>query len=139
MSGSGSVGPLEVAVEPRNPDYDDDDERWRDQVGTLYSELRLHVDTVQRARQIEGAKGTLDELIVALGSAGVFTAAVSCFRAWLQRDRSRRLDVRWEENGVEHFVTLTGDAIDAETVRTVAQAAASRVGESAWPVVTEPS
>jgi len=139
MSGSDSAGPLEVRVEPRNDDYHVDDDRWRDQVATLYSELHTQVDTVQRGHPVEGSKGAVDELVVALGSAGAFTAAVSCFRAWLRRDRSRRLDVRWEENGVEHFVTLTGDAIDVESVRIVARAAAIQVGEPAWPVSTEPS
>ena len=139
MTGSGSDGPFEVAVEPRNDEYHTDDDRWRDQVGTLYSELHAQVDTARRGHPVEGSKGTLDQLVVALGSAGAFSAAVACFRAWLQRDRSRRLDVRWEENGVERFVTLTGDAIDVESVRMVARAAAGRVGEPAWPVSTEPS
>jgi hypothetical protein len=138
MSGAGSGGPFEVAVEPRNDEYHTDDDRWRDQVATLYSELHAQVDTARRGRPVEGSKGTVDQLVVALGSAGAFSAAVGCFRAWLRRDRGRRLDVRWEENGVERFVTLTGDAIDAESVRMVAQAAARRVGGPAWPASTEP-
>ena len=139
MSSSGSDGTFEVAVEPRNDEYHTDDDRWRDQVATLYSELHAQVDTVRRGYPVEGSKGAVDQLVLALGSAGAFSAAVGCFRAWLRRDRGRRLDVRWEENGVEHFVTLTGDAVDAESVRMVAQAAARRVGEPAWPVGIEPS
>jgi hypothetical protein len=139
MSSSGSDGTFEVAVEPRNDEYHSDDDRWRDQVATLYSELHEQVDTARRGHPAEGSKGTVDQLVVALGSAGAFSAAVGCFRAWLRRDRSRRLDVRWEENGVERFVTLTGDAVDVESVRMVARAAARRVGEPTWPVSTEPS
>ena len=50
---------------------------------------------------MEGTKGGADQVIVALGSAGSFTAVVDCLRAWLGRDRDRRIDVRWVENGAE--------------------------------------
>jgi hypothetical protein len=68
-----------------------------------------------------------------------FSAVVDCIRAWLQRDRSRRIEVRWDENGVEHSVTMTGDAVDVESVREIARAAAHRVGGAAWPASTGPS
>ena len=139
MPDSVSGGQLEIAIEPRSHEYDDDDDRWRNQVIGLYSELRAQVDTVQRSREVPGTKGTLDELIVALGSAGAFSATVECLRAWLGRDRSRRIDVRWDEDGAERFVTLTGDAIDVESVREIAAAAARRVGGQTWPASTGPS
>jgi hypothetical protein len=128
MSGVGADGQFEVAVEPRNDQYDPDDEGWRDQVATLYQDLDAQVDTVRHSRPTPGAKGTIDQLIVALGSAGAFQAAVDCFRAWLGRDRDRRIDVRWDENGVERSVTLTGEAVDVETIREIAKAAVDRVG-----------
>lgn len=128
-----------LAVEPQTDEYEPDDDRWRDQVATLYTELHGRVDTVRRARPVEGTKGTVDQVILALGSAGAFTAALECFHAWLRRDRSRRIDVRWNEDGVERFVTLTGDAVDVESVRMIARAAAQRVGGPPWPAGTEPS
>ena len=109
MSNDG-VRSFEMALEPRSGDYGPDDDRWRDHVVGLVSELRRHVDVDRRGAPMPGTKGTLDELVVALGSAGAFTAAVECMRAWLGRDRSRRIDVRWEENGQQRYVTLTGDA-----------------------------
>jgi hypothetical protein len=132
-------GQLELVIEPHNDDYGPDDDRWRAQVATLHRELQALVDTTRRARLVSGTKGTIDELIVALGSAGAFTAMVECFRAWLGRDRSRRIEVRWDEDGAERFVTFRGDAVDAETVREIARAAAARVGGQAWPAGTEPS
>jgi len=51
-----------------------------------------------------------------LGSAEAFQAMVLCFRAWLGRDRDRRIDIRWDKDGVERSVTLTGHAVDAETI-----------------------
>jgi hypothetical protein len=113
-------------VEPRNEEYDPDDDRWRDQVATLYADLHAHVDTVRRGHPVEGAKGTIDQVIIALGSAGAFSTAVECLRAWLGRDRDRRIDVSWDENGVERHVTLTGEAVDAETIREIAKAAVGR-------------
>jgi Effector Associated Constant Component 1 len=138
MSGPGADGPFEVAVEPRNDHYDPDDDGWRNQVVTLYQDLDAQVDTVRRSRPAPGAKGAVDQLIIALGSAGAFQATVDCFRAWLGRDRDRRIDVRWDENGVERSVTLTGEAVDAETIRDIAKAAVNRVGGPPWPAGTGP-
>src|SRR5260221_9099120 len=101
MSSPGPEGPFELEIDPRNEKYYPDDDRWRDQVATLYADLHAQVDTVRRERPVEGAKGTIDQLIIALGSAGALSAVVDCFRAWLGRDRDRRIDVRWNDNGVE--------------------------------------
>jgi hypothetical protein len=139
MTGPSADGPFEVVVEPRNDRYDPDDDGWRDQVATLYADLDAEVDTVRRGRPEEGAKGAIDQLVIALGSVGVFGAVVECFRAWLGRDRNRRIDVRWVENGVERSVTLTGEAVDVKTVQEIAKAAVDRVGGPPWPTGTGPS
>ena len=102
-------------------------------------ELQARVDTVERGRLVPGTKGTIDRLIVALGGAGAFTSMVECFHAWLGRDKSRRIDVRWEEDRAERYVTFQGDAVDSETVREIVRAAAARMGGQAWPAGTEPS
>ena len=78
-------------------------------------------------------------MTIALSSAGAFQAAVMCFRAWLGRDRDRRIHIRWDDGGVERSVTLTGDAVDAETVREIANAAAGQLGGSPWPAGTKHS
>jgi hypothetical protein len=73
---------LELVIEPRNAQYSPDDDRWRAHVVSLRQDLQAQVDTAERGRLVPGTKGTLDELVVALGSAGAFTAMVDCFRAW---------------------------------------------------------
>ena len=138
MSGDGPGRVLEVVVDPRNDRYDPDDDGWRAQVATLYADLDAQVDTIRRARPADGAKGAADQLIIALGSAGVFAAVVDCLRAWLGRDRDRRVEVRWVENGMERSVTLTGQAVDDRTVREIAKAAVARVGGPPWPAGTGP-
>jgi Effector Associated Constant Component 1 len=139
MSGAGPGGPFEVAVEPRNDRYDPDDDGWRDQVAALYVDLDAQVDTARRGPPVEGTKGAVDQLVIALGSAGVFAAVVDCLRAWLGRDRDRRIDIRWVEGGEEQSVTLTGEAVDVKTVREIAKAAVARVGGPTWPAGTVPS
>jgi Effector Associated Constant Component 1 len=108
---------LELVIEPHTDEYGRLEDRWRAQVATLHRELQARVDAVERGRLVPGTKGTIDELIVALGSAGAFTAMIECFHAWLGRDKTRRIDVRWDEDGAERFVTFRGDAVDAETLR----------------------
>jgi len=134
-----SGGSFEIVVEPRNDEYDPDDEGWRDQVAALYSDLDDSVDTVRRGSPVAGAKGAVDQLVIAMGSAGVFTAAVDCLRAWLGRDKDRRIDLRWTQGGEERSVTLTGEAVDNETMRELAKAAAAQAGGASWPAGTAPS
>jgi Effector Associated Constant Component 1 len=136
MSGASTAGPFKLTVDPRNDQYDPDDDRWLDQVGTLSQSLDAQVEIIRDQRQAPGAKGAVDQLIIALGSAGAFQAAVDCFRAWLGRDRDRRIDIRWSSDGAERSVTLTGEAVDAETIRAVAKAAASQLGGPPWPAGT---
>jgi hypothetical protein len=136
MSDASADDSFRVTVDPRNDQYDPDDDRWRDQVGLLYQALNASVDVVRDQRPVPGAKGAVDQLIVALGSAGAFQVAVDCFRAWLERDRDRRIDIRWNSGGVERSVTLTGEAIDIATIQDVAKAAASQIGGPPWPAGT---
>lgn len=139
MPDSASGPPFEVAVEPHNDSYDPDDQGWQDQIATLYQELDAQAGTVRRGRPVAGSKGAIDQMIVALGSAGMFTAVVDCLRAWLGRDRDRRIDVRWLEDGQERSMTLTGEAVDNQTIREIAKAAVTRVGGPPWPAGTVPS
>jgi hypothetical protein len=138
VSGPDLGGPFELAIEPHNDQYHPDDDRWRDQVATLYADLHAQAGTIRRGTPVEGAKGTADQLIIALGSAGVFGAVVDCFHAWLGRDRDRRIDIRWDENGAERSVTLTGEAVDAATIAEVARAAIQRGGGPQWQENTGP-
>jgi hypothetical protein len=139
MSGTSAGDPFKLTVNPRNDQYDPDDDRWLDQVTLLHQALDAQVDVIRRQRQVPGAKGAVDQLIIALGSAGAIQAAVDCFRAWLARDRDRRIDIRWNSVGAERSVTLTGEDVDAETIRDIARAAVSQLGGAPWPAGTEHS
>jgi len=132
--GDRAASPLELVVEPRSERFDPDDDRWRGAVRDLWSGLDAEVGGLRRERErVEGTKGAVDTVILALGSAGAFTAAVEFLRAWLSRDRSRRLDVSWEADGRTERVTVTGEAIDNAAVDRIAEAVAARIGERPWP------
>ena len=139
MSEAGAHDLFEVSIAARNDELHPDDDRWADQQSDLMSQLQHDIGTLSRGSGQPGAKGGADTVIVALGSAGAFSAMVECFRAWLGRDHARRIDVRWDENGVERHVTLTGEGLDTESVRDIAKAAADRVGGQPWPASTERS
>lgn len=75
-----------------------DDDRWRHDLYELEQDLeRALRGAVQPAvvrRDIKGVE--LIEVVLAFGSAGVFTAAVEVFKAWLAKKPDRRtLDVTW--------------------------------------------
>jgi hypothetical protein len=85
---------LEMSLLFGNSRYDDDDARWRVQVGDLAGELRREAGPVRVNRTaVAGTKGTVDQMILTLGSAGVFTTAVEVLRAWLARDKHRSVEI----------------------------------------------
>jgi hypothetical protein len=62
----------------------------------------------------------------------VFTAALEYLRTWLGRDRSRSLEISWTDGGETKSVSIRGEAIDQSVLKTLADAAASRLGETPW-------
>jgi hypothetical protein len=125
--------PLLVSLHAHHDSYDDDHPAFRAQVATLETELLHGVDGARRvSRSVPGTKGAVDELIVALGQAGVLTMTVEMLRVWLRRDRSRSLEIVWTEGGDTQRVTVRGDAIDTDVLKPVAEAAAARIGQDAW-------
>ena len=121
--------PVRLSIEALSERYDESDERWHGQVVDLVEQLRESVGVVQRQQEGHpGQKGAADTMIVALGSAGAFQAAVAVFRAWLARDRSRRLRlVVTDTHQRQRTVELQADSIDNQTLREVAEVLARRL------------
>lgn len=109
--------------------FDAGDDRWLRQVADLHRALRADVDGF-RFERVEppgpAKKGAVDAAVLALGSAGAISAAVTCFKAWLGRDKSREIVVRWTDGAVERELRLKGDQIDADTMRRLGEAALKR-------------
>lgn len=124
---------FDLVLEPLSGRYDAADDRWRDQVAAFYRDLGDEVGGVRRElTPVPDSKGAIDAMILALGSAGAFPAAVQFFRNWLQRDRTRSLKVCWEEDGERQCVSVQGDGIDQDALKMVAAAAAQRIGGAGW-------
>ena len=139
---------FEVVAVPRTDRFDPDDDRWVDQVNGFYRELDHEVageaadgeGVERRTVPVEGTKGGVSEIILALGTAGTFTAAIQFFQAWLGKDKSRSLEISWREGGETCTVSLKGDSIDRGALEIVARAAAERIGGGGWATPSiEPS
>jgi hypothetical protein len=102
--------PLRVTITPTSAKYDDQDDRWRDQVADLVHTLRVHTDdalTIEK-HAVPGTKGAVSELILALGTSGMVTASIEVIRMWLARDRTRTVDVSYTTaSGEQRRLTFT--------------------------------
>ena len=126
---SGGRG-LDVRLSAQSDRFDADDENWLTQEADLLADLRREVGGVRRDLQAApGAKGLVETVIMALGSAGAFTAAVDCLRAWLSRDRTRRIELTWSVDGHEERMVLQGTAIDQATFDRLAELVRTRAAE----------
>ncbi|MGH9281299.1 MAG: effector-associated constant component EACC1 [Acidimicrobiales bacterium] len=122
---------VEVVLLPGTDRFDPDDDRWREQVAVFMAELQRDVGGVRRvSTPVEGTKGSLDSVILALGSAGAFASAVEMFRAWLGRAKDRRLDITWTEGGRKESISLSGTSFDDATLAKLAEAVLARTGSA---------
>lgn len=118
---------LELQLRAQSDRFDVDDENWLAQEAALLAELRTEVGGVRRDMvAVPGAKGMVETVIMALGSAGAFTAAVDCLRAWLSRDRTRRIELAWTVDGRAEKIVLQGTAIDPALFNDLAELVRAR-------------
>ncbi len=137
--GDGQGETFELALHPASDRFDADDERWQEQVSLLFQELQRDVGGLCRRREaVDGTKGGVETVVLALGSAGAFTAGLEMLRAWLARDRSRRLDISYTIDGRSEVIAIAGDGIDKDAMAKLSDAVAGRLAGAAW-TGTEPS
>jgi hypothetical protein len=119
---------VELRFEPASDRFDAFDDRWLDQVGTFVVELDQEVGGVTRRREpVPGTKGTIDSILLTVGSAGVLTGAMDFARAWLGRDGSRKLRISWSDGGALETVEVSGQNIDSAALRSVVQAVTAQL------------
>ena len=76
--------PIQVILTPQNDELDPNDQRWVAQLSDLYDRLRDDLGTLEVVRTpVPGTKGSIETVIVALGSSGTIYAALEAFKAWL--------------------------------------------------------
>jgi Effector Associated Constant Component 1 len=118
-----------IGLIPNSARYDADDDRWHDQVADLVHELRTETGALRIARTpVPDTKGSLDSLILALGSAGVFTTALDVLRAWLARDKTRSVDLTYtDREGTRQRLSVTATNSGADTLAPVIAAVARQI------------
>lgn len=88
---------VEIEIAPGSDAYEAQDDRWLAQVAGLYDDLRAEgIPLRDETKPAPGAKGGAEiaTVIAALGSAGVFTAAITVIKSWLSRERTRHVTIR---------------------------------------------
>ena len=115
---------FEIIIEAHNENYDESDDRWIDQVDELIADCEREAGEVRKEVQaVEGKKGGVEAIILALGSTGALTAAVDIFKAWILRDRSRNLKLKiTTPEGVQEWV-VSGNAMDNDVIEKFMQTA----------------
>jgi hypothetical protein len=118
--------PLVLHVRPDTEEWgSEDDDRWREDLGELQRLLsrELPDETVAPA-PAEGSRGAYEvsEVILALGSAGVMTAAVDVIKTWVgARPGRRKVKVSLAEGGVEQrTVVVDADGLGATELHDLA-------------------
>ena len=116
---------LELALSVTSDDYDPNDPRWRAQLNDLYRMVRDQADDFrQEVEPVEGRKGGIETIIVAMGTAGAFKAIVETFAHWLKRDRSRHIRLTTKQGDEERVIEVDANGIDAATLTEILKTAA---------------
>jgi hypothetical protein len=126
------AGNVTIGLVPDSARYDADDDRWRDQVADLVRDLKVETGSLTVARTpVPGTKGSLDSLVLALGSAGVFTTALDVLRVWLARDKTRSVDLTYtDREGKQQRLSVTAANSGADTLAPVIAAVAGQIEAS---------
>jgi hypothetical protein len=120
---------LDISLLPHSERFEDDDDRWLDQVADLVHDLRVETDALKVTRTpVPGTKGSFDQLVLTLGSAGVFTAALDVLRIWLARDKTRSVDLCYRDRqGLEQRLIVTAEHADEDALAPVIAAVAAQI------------
>lgn len=123
---------VSIGLVPNSARYNADDDRWRDQVADLVRDLRVETGSLSIARTpVPGTKGSLDSLVLALGSAGVFTTALDVLRVWLARDKTRSVDLTYtDREGKQQRLNVTATNSGSDALAPVIAAVAGQIEAS---------
>jgi hypothetical protein len=113
---TGSDSQTRVGISAFSDRFDDDDADWLDQQAGIFAELQNLPGVTRETPAPAGVKGTADVVILALGSAGAFTAAVETLRLWLTRDRSRSIEIAYRTaDGREQSLVVRSTGLREDT------------------------
>jgi hypothetical protein len=116
---------LEVEVVPRVFRFAADDPRSFDEMAELYDSLRsvVPVRTPPPPAGTKGAGVTVGAFLVALAGLNPVGSMVEALKVWLNRDRSRRVDISWSTPNGQKQLHLSATDLDADESRQWLEAA----------------
>jgi hypothetical protein len=125
----GATSTVTLLIQPSTDRYDDTDERWLEQVSSLWTSLHHEVGGVHSAgTPSQGTKGVVETLSLIVQSASTLTAALNLLSGWLERDRSRGLTITWSSGDHHEDIVLRGDALGPAALHEVANVLLDRLG-----------
>jgi len=116
---------LDLEIVPRVSRFASDDPRSLDDVAELIDALRAVV-TVHTAPVPVGTKGageTVGSVLITLAGLNPIGALVEALKAWLSRDRGRRLDISWITPTGRKELHVSGTDLDPDAIRQWQEAA----------------
>lgn len=106
---------LDIKIVPSSESYDPNDNRWIQQVNELLELCQREVGDVRKEEtSVDGKKGGFADIIIALGSAGVFTTAVTVFKTWLSREQTRSLTIEFHDGEKLQKIEVLGKNFSKE-------------------------
>jgi hypothetical protein len=102
----------EYELEVADGDWPEDDRRWQMHRRELFTAIRSAPDTSVRPASGAG-RGAAETVIVALGSAGGFTAMIEIIKAWISTRPRRKVVIKKKDGDTEIEITME-NASDAE-------------------------
>jgi hypothetical protein len=119
----------EIEITQGSDAFEAEDARWLAQVAGLTDELRQEgIPLRTESTPVPGEKGDIVTIIAALGSAGVFSAAITVIQSWLSRERTRQLEIRWRSGEKSDGIILRGDMDNATLERLAHEAMGHAAG-----------
>lgn len=129
MSGNEHQPEVELILRGRSARFDASDPRWASQISDLHDSLGRSAGTIRTEHETQPhTKGGIETVILALGSAGAFTAAVAVIREWLRRDRGRSLSITIRRPGETQQYEVSGTDADDATLRALMRSALKQPG-----------
>lgn len=115
---------LKFSVTPLSEKFDRHDPRWLAQKEELTRELKRGATDVRKeVVPVEGMKGGLETLIVAIGGSQIIPGIIELIKTWISRDKTRKVQVTVERNGDPVKITLDSTGIDKKMLKEVLETA----------------
>jgi hypothetical protein len=120
-------GVLDVVLLPGDRELEPGDGAWPRDLAELHQGLRAYeIDVRDRAGQpVPQHKGTVAEIVVALGSSGAIGAAMAVLQSWLNQRSTRTMAITIEQDGRKTVYEIQAEGVSQDAVRDALLAALS--------------